>query len=83
MFASTDSVDGLSGSATRGIGVAEELSPPPVLPTSRGLTYFRFDLGSPLWSEARARGQLAVHLPAGAGGVTLRLYVVTQSAREG
>ena len=71
-------VESLTGSASRGLPVLLEHSPPAALPQRRGLYLYRFDTSSAFWSEVRNRGELTVFLPTSELEASFRLFVLDE-----
>ena len=63
-------------SAVRGVAIAVEFEPPPVIPRSRGAVAYRIDVRDPLWLDVEDRMQVQINLVGAPPSLEAFLYGV-------
>jgi type VI secretion system protein ImpJ len=78
-MASPSGIVPLLGSAIRGVAVAVEFEPPPVIPRRRGAVAYRIDVRDPLWLDIEDRMQIQLHLIGAPASLEAVLYCVERA----
>jgi type VI secretion system protein ImpJ len=80
-MASPSGITSLLHSALRGVPIAEEFEPPPVVPRRQGVVAYRIDVRDKHWLDIEDRMQIQLHLAGAPPGIEAFLYAVERLAQ--
>jgi len=79
-MASPTSMPSLLQSALRGVAIAAEFEPAPVIPRRPDVMAYRIDVRDPLWLDIEDRRSVVLHVPQAPTSLAFTLYCIERLA---